>query len=546
MRLKHYILLMAAALTTAGLHAQTPDTAIRANTIEITQSYQPEIKQNPKPVLHPALPPADTTHPTFNYEVPQQTLYYTFSSTPLRPLALGKDSILRKHNQYVKLGVGNLSTLLAEYGTEGIGINKLGVPAECSINFRSLSQKGSIENQKTWLLNGDIAGNVYAKKLTWNWDLGFFRNQYYNYGYDHTIYEYSAGDVSQEYTGIGLDVVAASNTVSQLQYAPSIGIHSYQGTSNGMPGKETTVNINIPVSYQLDTSWTAKAALNTTVTKYKVDPAGISTDNNVMQLLLGVDYSQGLTTGHIYIAPTIGKDANYFLPDIYAAYRVTNDISLGVGWKGDLIQNTYQQLSTENPYMFNNFDVKQTRTNELFAKVEAGIGSHLTVYGRLSSWSYDKLPMFVNNITGDMKQFDLVYDNNVNAIPILVGAKYQINNLLTVGGSIASYSFSNGDIDKVVNIPTSRIKGYLTYHPIQKLYVTAYLNTLSGITAVDNKGQYKQLDATFDLGGNVEYSFIPRLSAFVQLNNITNSKNERWLGYQSYGFNIFGGIRLKF
>src|SRR5882757_9208051 len=107
MKLRYYHILVPLMTMVLQAQAQKPDTVIKSNTIEITQSYQPEIKQNPKPVLRPGLPPADTSHPVFTYDVPQQTLFYTYSSTPLRPLALGRDSVGPIYNRYIKIGGGN-------------------------------------------------------------------------------------------------------------------------------------------------------------------------------------------------------------------------------------------------------------------------------------------------------------------------------------------------------------------------------------------------------------------------------------------------------
>jgi outer membrane receptor protein involved in Fe transport len=79
-----------------------------------------------------------------------------------------------------------------------------------------------------------------------------------------------------------------------------------------------------------------------------------------------------------------------------------------------------------------------------------------------------------------------------------------------------------------------------------KLDVTAYGNVLGGIHARDVKGNAVTLKTIADLGVGAEYRLIPRLSAFVQFNNLLNSKYQRWMGYQVYGFNVYGGLRLKF
>ena len=69
---------------------QKADTTLKGVTIEVIQSYKPEIEPVSKPEFKPELPPRDTSKPAFKYDVPQQALYYTYSSLPLRPLALGR------------------------------------------------------------------------------------------------------------------------------------------------------------------------------------------------------------------------------------------------------------------------------------------------------------------------------------------------------------------------------------------------------------------------------------------------------------------------
>lgn len=82
--------------------------------------------------------------------------------------------------------------------------------------------------------------------------------------------------------------------------------------------------------------------------------------------------------------------------------------------------------------------------------------------------------------------------------------------------------------------------------PSPKFTVTAYLALMGGIWAKDSFGNTIKLNTFTDLGGNAEYQIVPRISVFLQVNNILNDKYQRWLGYQAYGINIYGGLRLKF
>src|SRR5688572_13725463 len=100
--------LLLPALAQAQQAAQK-DTVIKGATIEITQLYKPEVTRAPRPEPVPVLPPVDTTAPALQYDVPSQTLLYSYSSLPLRPLALDAIEPARSFGNYIKFGGGNLS-----------------------------------------------------------------------------------------------------------------------------------------------------------------------------------------------------------------------------------------------------------------------------------------------------------------------------------------------------------------------------------------------------------------------------------------------------
>src|SRR5690606_32759017 len=116
----------------------TKDTVLPGTTIEILQNYTPEVKKTPKPEFAPTLPPVDNKKPVFSYDVPKQNLNYTYSSMPIRPLALGKTARDNPFTNYIKAGGGNLSTL---YLDAGIGSLK-GENYETAIHLKHLSQTG--------------------------------------------------------------------------------------------------------------------------------------------------------------------------------------------------------------------------------------------------------------------------------------------------------------------------------------------------------------------------------------------------------------------
>jgi outer membrane cobalamin receptor len=90
------------------------------------------------------------------------------------------------------------------------------------------------------------------------------------------------------------------------------------------------------------------------------------------------------------------------------------------------------------------------------------------------------------------------------------------------------------------------LRGDVSVNPVKGLTVMGYVSVLGGMMAQNHALQAVTLGPNIDLGFNAEYQLVSRLSAFVELDNLLNSKYERWLGYQAYGLNAYGGLRLKF
>ena len=544
MSVKHFFILI--FLTASfGARAQHTgnDTVLKGSTIEVLQTYKPEVKQAPKPEWIPQLPPADTTHPVLNLEVPQQTLYYSYSSEPLRPLALGKDMPKPPFMSYVKAGGGNLSTIFLDAGTAALS----GKNFETGIHVHHISQKGTIKNEQTALSGLEAEGMYHADNNEWHAAIQAERNQYYYYGYSHNLYDYPADSVKQVYTTIRatVDMKNKTDSAERLLYNPAISASLYNAKMNT---SEISGGINIPVTYKIDSSLDIVGTLTGVITDYKTKTW--TTYNNFAELLPGVSLHHGPMVGHALAGVALGSDGSlYILPDVLAAYNLPDTkYIISLGWQSTLRRNTFEELSTENPYMFNNYIIAQTRKDEAFFNVSGSVKEHFIFSGRVSWWNFNNLPTFLNDI-GDQKQFYVTYEN-VKAFSFHAAARYTDANKWSVGASTDIYDYYNCSQKYVWHEPSMKLKGDITINPSPKFMVTAYIALLSGIHAKDTLENVVTLKPIAEIGCNGEYQIIPRLSAFIQVNNLLNDKYERWYapnsGYQSYGLNIYGGIRLKF
>lgn len=514
------------------------DTVIKGATIEIVQSYKPEVKQVPKPEMHPGIPPADTTRPVFKYEVPQQTLSYTYNAQPLRPLALAKDTGKLPFADYIKLGAGNLSTF---YLDAGIGMLH-GKDYQSAIHLHHLSQKGSLANQQTSLNGLEADGTLHSGDHAFHAGLSFRRDRYGLYGYDHDVYSFANTDsLKQVFTGFRIDLDAQKERGSdKFGYKPAI-YFSYYG--DHFTAGETTFGFNLPANYNINDDFTAFLAISGDLGHYKVGSV-YSFSNNMFRISPGLRYRNQYFTAQAIISPFFGEN-NYILPDISVSFMIPKtQLAIKAGWQANVARNSFEQLTTQNPYMFNRYSWHQSHTNEVYAGIQSNIGKHLYFTGRLSWWKFDNMPLFLND-SADMKQFYIVYDN-LNATSLQASIRYTLSNTFSVGFTGAWFRYYNGTRAEVWHVPHASFKGDFVLRPIPALSVGAYISVLTGMHAIDSFKNDVQLDDIIDIGANAEYQFIPRLSAFLQVNNILGNNYQRWLGYPAYGINIYGGLRFKF
>lgn len=529
-----------AAVLPAKAQRAPGDTVLKGSTIEVIQAYKPQVKNAPKPEWMPLLPKADTSHPVFNFEVPQQTLYYSYSSEPIKAMTLGMTDKVTPFPSYVKVGAGNLSTLYVDAGIGSIS----GENYQTAIQLHHLSQKGIIKNQQTSLSGLTANGGLQTENNDWQAGIHFGHNQYNLFGYDHNVYDFKGDSLKQRYTTIGGHIGLVNTTPWHgITYRPMVSVSLYSASNST---NETSITLNAPFTKALDSVLDLQIALFAEVS------ALTRPDNNVSNNLFGI--SPGLVlhdsslSGHGFVAFAAGNDGDfYILPDLLGEYRLRKTpLFLGGGWHASVRRNTYEDLSTDNPFLFNQYEVSQSRRDEIFGQVRGAAGKHITYTARLSWWNINNMATYLN-IGADYRKFG-VYYADLNAISVKTSLRYTLSSKWSVGAAGAYYQYYNfSDVVKEAwHQPNLKITGDAMFRPFPKLTLNGNIDVLGGIRAINNVGKTITLKPVADLSLGAEYAITKRLGAFLQINNLLNNKYERWQGYQAYGLNIYGGLRLKF
>lgn len=541
-----FLILIACNLIVFSATAQTNkrDSIIPNQTIEIEQIYKPEIAKPVKPVITPSIPKIAPAKPKFDYVVPQQTLSYSYHSVPIRPLALGKQEFIYPFENYIKAGMGNLSSIYFDAGVGSIHDENYNT----SFHFAHLSQNKVNTQKGNSNTTIDASGEYKFTKHTLYGAVDFFHKRYKYYGFNEDLYQYSNKSIRQAFTGgaISLGLVNTSANELNISYKPEINFGMY---GDRFDAREQYVEINLPATYSFDENYSASLGLKTNITALKRGVSNVN--NNYFQINPAFNYHSDQLQVKLALSPTLGKGNSwYFLPDI--ALRSTlfnNGFALVAGWKGDLIQNTYQELSSKNPFIDNLFPSLQTKSDYVFGGFETKFGEHLS-FGATVNWKqWKNLALFVNDYTlnPDGKKFATVYDQKVQSLGLDAYFRYQISQVFGLHLESSWNSFyKTTTFAKAWHEPQVKFKAAFETRPIKNLSVTASLDYWDRIFALQANGTAEKLPAFLDLGVQAEYQIIPRFSVFLQLNNILNNKYEIWQQYEHYGFNVLGGFRFKF
>jgi hypothetical protein len=524
----------------AKAQSKANDTTIKATTIEITQIYQPQIKQAVKETYTPTLPPREAALARFDYNIPSQTVNYAYKPMPLQPLAMGSDTTSKGFKNYVKAGLGNLRTIFLDAGFNQLAAKNV----ETFVHFGLLSQKGALPYQKQTLASLNAMAIYQQPKYNLLFDIAAHHHNFYQYGYDQAALPnkiagkqtLSGGSVTTRFFDKGFDN-------NGFRKVANVGLSYYTGS---IISSQAAVFGQVGLDKKWDSSLLATIAIEANTTQ--LNAPFYNVNNSFASLKIGAKYNRDKVSLKAYLLPTIGQNQNTFLlNDIEFKYKLSDlKATIGMGLKGSLVQNTFQQLFEINPFI-SSFPSAQTHTNEIFLLSEKSLGHHLSFTGKVSWWQHENFATFINPSFVDPEKMMVLYIPKVNALSLQLGMRYQVGNNLSVGGQLAMFRFNNivGNA-KVWHTPSFRLNGDMQWNPLKDLSITAYMAYVGGNYAISPTYQTIKLKAFVDMGFGAEYIAWQKISLFLNCNNLLNNKYQRWQAYQVYGINIYGGVRLKF
>ncbi len=476
------------------------------------------------------------------YTVIATDLKSDYKTRPLKAAKVKQDKIPQLYGTKVAFGFGNAWTTKASV-------------VHNSMRSKTLSY-GVLLNHfaNKYYSDNDIAKNskntmrLYAKKISathifmGNLDYDRRTSLYSllddeNYRNRFAYTKFSLSAISQELSADKLKhhttfFVSDLNELSENEIQLSTNLSK---TINGLP-----FSLEIELNDYLNYNNRNTGSQSTDVQSFHFSPSTALTK-------YGIDFDLGLELHYL-------SDDTPF--EIFPQIKITKELVKDVlliygGLRHSEQRHTFKSLSDENPYLHsygtnqtilngNNLlqDLRTTDTDELYMVMRNVLGEDEVFEGSVAYGYAENFAHFVGVDTLSYNRFLVDY---IDVKQLHINANYdrKINNIISVNVNADFYKWDilvyhkpnfTCELSAPINLRNKiKVKPTLSY--IGKRFYDVGNNELS---------------AQFRANLGLYYNYTQNIGAYLQLNNLTNSKQELWKDYREVGFNGLFGLHYSF
>lgn len=549
---------------TLGLQAQDvkPPEKTVSEEIEIIRPYKPVLAEAVKLRRSPDLDNIKTYKAKFNYLLSDRKLELNTDIQKLQAQKVADERQATLFNNYVKGGIGNLGTFLAE-AYVGMGQD----PAlQAGAFFRHFGQQGKLNKQNENHQQLSVFARSIGETATLNGKVNYQRHGLYFYGIDEQNPSLNPNPERQLLNFFELEGEAIS------KYTPDPDALSYAAKVNGylfndrFSAKESALTLtgylNKRISkFNLGLSAAAELGktkdLNTEVANnlFKVNPY-LKLQAGGVKIIAGANLVQEFGT----------KSSTRIFPVVTADFTLIPDFLQVFGEvKGDVNRNTLKDLTDENPFLNSNITIKNSVENlSISAGIKGTGGPGFGYKARVYSREVTDMALFVNSFD-TFNKFDVIYDFGKTKILGLEGElSVQVSDNLKWTGKLNMENYKAGAERETYFKPQLRLSSNFSFVidkkftfdaavAIQddskaKVFTANPLNTDGSYPPIPDfdKERVVNVKGFVDLGIGGTYKINNKFSAFAKANNILNTNYSKFLYYRLNGFNIFGGLTYSF
>jgi hypothetical protein len=562
---KIYTTLSLLIIATAAVKAQDPvkqPEKTVSEEIEVVRPYKPVLAEAVKLRRSPDLNNIGAYRAKFNYTITDRKLELNSDIQKLQAQQLADQRAATLINNYVKGGVGNLATILAE-GYVNIGSDEA---LQAGAYFRHFSQEGKLNKQNENWQQLSAFGRSIGDKLTLNGRINAERHGLFFYGIDEAHPTLNPDPERQVFNFIEVEGEAIKKYTTDenaLSYAIKANAYFW---NDKYSAKENAVTLtgylnkrissfNLGLASALELGNTKD--LNTNVANHllRLNPY-IKLQAKGVKITAGINFVQEVGEfSDTRIFPAVTADFT-LIPDFLQIFGEV---------KGDVNRNSLKNFTDENPFLNSNISIQNSVEKLSISGGIKGTGGPGFGYkARFYSKKIEDMPLFVSNFN-NFNKFDVIYDFGTMKLIGLEGEiSVQVSDALKWTGKLNIEDYKPAVEQESYFKPQLRVNSNFAYtynkelsfnasvvvqgDSEAKLYFSNPLSPTGMYPAVpDFSNEERVIVKGFvDLGIGADYKINNKFAVFVKANNLLNTNYSKYLFYRTNGLNVFGGVSYSF
>lgn len=525
------------------LKAQTSDTS-NMNYV-ILGDFKPTLSTANKVISWPDIQPVASTTPTFKYDLPNFGYSVLPTYHPAKAISIKSELDQPLFGNYFRLGAGNYLTTLGEFRVHSVRNKKFnygvsgkhlaanaGNPANADFSDNELGLVGSKIGSK-----GELTGK-----------LNYERHVVHFYGYDDTL-EYDKRNINQIFNEFNGSVVYNRGYgIKRMGYKPGFDFYTF-ATHGGR--RENDFRGSVKTLFQLPQKREIKldAAVDYTNliedSKTVLNRTFIRVNPSYSFVIKKITIKAGINA----VVPIDSNKATFKLyPDITAEhFIVPKKVKAFAMLGGDVKKNSLRQLSYLNPFVANDIEIQNTTNSFRIGGGLKGLLAKKIDYLLKVDFSLDNnMPLFLTDSV-PTRQFGVVYDD-VQTVAFQTGFGFRFEERLFIQFATTLYNYKTDVQAAAWQLPQFDADVNVRYTLAKKLNIRLQLYAYGERPKLDTyAGETKAttLPAFMDINLMADYRYKKNISFFLNANNISNSRYQKWYAYPSFGLNLLAGITFS-
>ncbi len=516
--------------------------------VTITSSFKPSLRNAAKINFTAATPIIDTNRLPLLYNIPSSSLFFSYQPVAIKPVALYVDTTIDwKNDAYIKLGIGNFSSPYTECAI-AFGDGK---QTMFSLHGKYTSSQGKLAFQDFSKTGIDFLGNITTKGNNEITTKAYWDNSVqYRYGYQPTTLVFTKDDLRQAFNTVGIELGLQNKLPNSfgITYHPQIKASTF---FDNRSGNEISLLAKLPINKTFGRFLALDVSATADISSFKTQlvPNTLTISNNLFYVNPSIQFKTPNLKLNIGIQPTWDNQIFSLLPNVTAEAKINEEkFVLQAGWIGYVNKNTYQTLAGFNPYIQQPNALLNTKVSEQYAGFKGSAGKHFTYNAKISFLNMNNASLFINDTTlGHTQEFKAVFEPVLKAIKLHGEIGYTDQEKFTFIASANYTQFTKLNMyDKAYGLLPLEINGALQWKVFKDLMVKSDVFFWDGSHYQMQDLKSGKLNPAIDANIGTEFTVMPKLNVWLQLNNVFNNKYQRWNQYEALGLQVLGGVIYHF